>query len=123
MSSVDDESVLSAVAVRPCCCGQPECETGRRVALQLRDMESDLQLSAEIGQALLQRQDAIVHRSQQEAEEHALQRDQLLARLSQSIRENQALERKVAQLTFNLEAADQSHHALLAELESVRHQL
>ena len=123
MSSVDDESVLSAVAVRPCCCGQPECETGRRVALQLRDMESDLQLSAEIGQALLQRQDAIVHRSQQEAEEHALQRDQLLARLSQSIRENQALERKVAQLTFNLEAADQSHHALLAEVESVRHQL
>lgn len=86
-------------------------------------MESDLQLSAEIGQALLQRQDTIVHRSQQEAEEHAQQRDQLLARLSQTIKETQVLERQLSQANFNLEAADQSQHALLSELDEVRHQL
>lgn len=124
ISSFDgDVSTLSAVNIPPCCCGQPECEVSRRVLQQIHDMESDLQLSAEIGQALLQRQDAIVHRSQQEAEEHAHQRDQLLARLTQTIKETQVLQRQLSQATFNLEAADQSHHALLSELDEVRHQL
>lgn len=118
-----DLSSTSGVMIPPCCCGQPDCEVSRRVTQQIHDMESDLQLSAEIGQALLQRQDAIVHRSQQEAEEHAQQRDHLLARLSQTIKETQVLERKLAQANFNLEAADQSQHALLAELDDARQQL
>ena len=124
MGSVDgDVSSASAVTIPPCCCGQAECDVSRRITQQIHDMESDLQLSAEIGQALLQRQDTIVHRSQQEAEEHAQQRDQLLARLSQTIKETQVLERQLSQANFNLEAADQSQHALLSELDEVRHQL
>ena len=124
VGSVDgDVSSASAVTIPPCCCGQAECDVSRRITQQIHDMESDLQLSAEIGQALLQRQDTIVHRSQQEAEEHAQQRDQLLARLSQTIKETQVLERQLSQANFNLEAADQSQHALLSELDEVRHQL
>ncbi|KOS15464.1 hypothetical protein Malapachy_2614 [Malassezia pachydermatis] len=117
------EGDTSALPLRLCCCGQTECDVAQRVSQQLQDMESDLQLSAEIGQALLQRQDAIVHRAQQESEEHAQQRDQLLGRLSQSIKETQRLEHQLSQAQFNLEAADQSQHALLAELEGARQQL
>ena len=92
VGSVDgDVSSASAVTIPPCCCGQAECDVSRRITQQIHDMESDLQLSAEIGQALLQRQDTIVHRSQQEAEEHAKHRDQLLARLSQTIKDTQLL--------------------------------
>ena len=122
-SADGDVSSASAVTIPPCCCGQVECEVSRRIMQQIHDMESDLQLSAEIGQALLQRQDTIVHRSQQEAEEHAQQRDQLLARLTQTIKETQVLQRQLSQANFNLEAADQSQHALLSELDEVRHQL
>jgi len=122
-SSVDEDASVSGVMVRPCCCQQPDCEVARRVLQHMQDMEMDLQLSAEIGQALLQRQDAIVHRSQQESEDHALQRDQLLARLTQSIKETQSLQRQLSQAQFNLEAADQSHHALLSELENARQQM
>ena len=123
LSSVDEDASVSGVLVRPCCCQQPDCEVARRVMQHMQDMEMDLQLSAEIGQALLQRQDAIVHRSQQESEDHALQRDQLLARLTQSIKETQSLQRQLCQAQFNLEAADQSHHALLSELEDARQQM
>ncbi|WFD18737.1 hypothetical protein MCAP1_000948 [Malassezia caprae] len=123
LSSVDEDTSVSGVMVRPCCCQQPDCEVARRVLQHMQDMEMDLQLSAEIGQALLQRQDAIVHRSQQESEDHALQRDQLLARLTQSIKETQSLQRQLTQAQFNLEAADQSHHALLSELEDARRQM
>lgn len=123
LSSVDEDASVSGVLMRTCCCQQPDCEVARRVMQHMQDMEMDLQLSAEIGQALLQRQDAIVHRSQQESEEHALQRDQLLSRLTQSIKETQSLQRQLSQAQFNLEAADQSHHALLSELENARQQM
>ncbi|WFD22326.1 hypothetical protein MEQU1_000996 [Malassezia equina] len=123
LSSVDEDASVSGVIVRPCCCQQPDCEVARRVMQHMQDMEMDLQLSAEIGQALLQRQDAIVHRSQQESEDHAQQRDQLLARLTQSIKETQSIQRQLSQAQFNLEAADQSHHALLSELEDARQQM
>lgn len=118
----DDTSVSSGLRVQ-CCCGQLQCDATRRFGQQIRDLESDLQLSAEIGQALLKRQDALVYKTQQETEEHVQQRDQLLARLTQSIKDNQMLERQLSQTKFNLEAADQSHHALLTELSDVRQQL
>lgn len=115
--SRDDESAL-----RLCCCERADCDAARRVARHVADMESDLQLSAEIGQALLRRQDAIVFQSQQASEEHAQQRDVLLARLSSVIKENKALERQLEQANFNLESADHSHRALLSELDEARRQ-
>ncbi|WFD36646.1 hypothetical protein MCUN1_003533 [Malassezia cuniculi] len=122
IASSEDARSLDDEPPRFCCCGKSDCEVSRKAARHFADMESDLQLSAEIGQALLRRQDAILFHSQQVAEEHAQQRDALLARLTSVIKENQALERQLAQANFNLESADHSHRALLSELdESRRH--
>lgn len=121
-SSDDARSRDDDAPRRLCCCDKPECDVARRTARQWMDMESDLQLSAEIGQALLRRQDTILYHSQQEADEHTQQRDLLLARLSGVIKENQALERQLAQANFNLESADHSHRALLSELDEARRQ-
>ncbi|WFD38756.1 uncharacterized protein MJAP1_001720 [Malassezia japonica] len=123
LSNVDDDASVTSSHRIACCCGQAACDSSKRFMQQMRELESDLQLSAEIGQALLRRQDTIVNKAQQESDDHAQQRDQILARLTQSIKENQALERQLTQSNFNLEAADQSHHALLTELEEVRQQV
>lgn len=120
------ESLRSAAASDAwlrCCCASSECEAMQRVAQHVHELDMDLQLSAEIGQALLQRQDALVQRAQQEAEEHAQQRDQLLARLTQSIKETQTLQHQLTQAQLHLDAADLSQHALLSELEDARQQI
>lgn len=123
LSNAEDDASITSASRTLCCCGQIHCESSKRFKQQIGELESDLRLSAEIGQALLKRQDAIVNKAQQEADEHAQQRDQILSRLTQSIKENQSMERQLSQSTFNLEAADRSHHALLTELAEVRQQL
>ena len=105
---------------RWCCCGRETCEVAQRNAQRLANLEMDLHLSAEIGQALLQRQDALVQRAQQDTEEHEAQRNQLIDRLAESVRENQALEWKLGQAHLDLESSDHAHRALLAELEEAR---
>ncbi|EPQ27299.1 uncharacterized protein PFL1_05222 [Pseudozyma flocculosa PF-1] len=106
-----------------CCCGRDDCPSAIRARQEWRDLEADLRLSAEIGQALLKRHDAMHARSQKQAQEYIQQRDGLMSRLTKSYKETSGLERQLAQANLNLEAADSSNRTLLHELDEVRGQL
>ncbi|CDU22391.1 uncharacterized protein SPSC_01021 [Sporisorium scitamineum] len=106
-----------------CCCGKDDCSRALRARQEWRDLEADLRLSAEIGQALLRRHDAMQAKLQKQAEEYMQQRDGLMTRLTKSYKETSALERELAQSNLNLEAGDSSNRALLHELDDARSQL
>ncbi|KAN0062829.1 hypothetical protein ACQY0O_004649 [Thecaphora frezii] len=106
-----------------CCCSRDDCPSAIRARQEWRDLEADLRLSAEIGQALLKRHDAMYARSQKQAQEYIQQRDGLMSRLTRSYKETSVLERQLAQANLNLEAADSSNRNLLHELDEVRGQL
>ena len=106
-----------------CCCSREDCERALRARTEWRDLEADLRLSAEIGQALLRRHDAMQAKLQKQAEEYMQQRDGLMSRLTRSYKETSGLERQLAQANLNLEAADSSNRTLLHELDEVRGQL
>ncbi|CAO1633174.1 unnamed protein product [Sympodiomycopsis kandeliae] len=103
-----------------CCCGRDDCEKARRATLEWTDMEQDLRLAAEIGQALLRRNDALTAEATTKENRYAAQRDSLMKRLTKSIRESSQLEKELSQCSLNLEAADSSNRALLAELDQTR---
>ncbi|TKY88267.1 hypothetical protein EX895_002977 [Sporisorium graminicola] len=114
----------SAETVRcTCCCSKDDCPRALRARQEWRDLEADLRLSAEIGQALLRRHDAMQAKLQKQAEEYMQQRDGLMTRLTKSYKETSALERELAQSNLNLEAGDSSNRALLHELDDARSQL
>lgn len=106
-----------------CCCNKEDCPRALRARQEWRDLEADLRLSAEIGQALLRRHDAMQAKLQKQAEEYMQQRDGLMTRLTKSYKETSALERELAQSNLNLEAGDSSNRALLHELDDTRNQL
>lgn len=80
-------------------------------------------LLTEIGQALLRRNDALTEAAANTDKKHSTQRDSLMKRLTKVIKETDELEKRLAQTTLNLEAADGSNRALLAELEECRREL
>ncbi|PWN52908.1 hypothetical protein IE53DRAFT_311194 [Violaceomyces palustris] len=123
--SVDDVSLFAGNndGKTICCCSKEDCQRAMRASQEWRDMEADLRLSAEIGQALLRRHDDIQLQSTKQAEEFVQQRDGLMSRLTRSYKETSALERQLAQANLNLEAADSSNRTLLHELDEVRAQL
>lgn len=119
-----DQRSESAETVRcTCCCNTDDCPRALRARQEWRDLEADLRLSAEIGQALLRRHDAMQAKLQKQAEEYLQQRDGLMSRLTKSYKETSALERELAQSNLNLEAGDTSNRALLHELDDTRNQL
>ena len=87
------------------------------------DAEHLCSLPSEIGQALLRRNDAFTAEASAKEAQHASQRDSLMKRLTNSIKESSALEKELAQCGLNLEAADSSNRALLAELDTARRDL
>jgi hypothetical protein len=104
-----------------CCCGRGEdCDSMRRATREWADMESDLRLAAEIGQALLRRNDSLTASLSSAKITHEQQRDALMARLTGSIKESAQLERELKQCGLNLEAADAGNRALLHELDELR---
>ncbi|KAK0545948.1 hypothetical protein OC861_004944 [Tilletia horrida] len=120
-SSLDDEPQSRQRPSRcTCCCNKTDCERAIRAMSEWAALEEDLRLAAEIGQSLLHKHDAAVAALSKTQEEHVTQRDSLMSRLTQSIRESSNLQRQLAQSTLNLEAADASTRALLAELDQAR---
>ncbi|CEH12369.1 hypothetical protein CBOM_00358 [Ceraceosorus bombacis] len=105
-----------------CCCeiGDGGCDRGRRAAVEWADMESDLRLAAEIGQALLRDKDALSSSIASLKAAHSQQMEKVMSRMSNSIRESAKLERELKQCNLNLEASDSGNRALLAELDDVR---
>ncbi|KAJ1021571.1 hypothetical protein NDA16_003709 [Ustilago loliicola] len=121
--SLDQRSEAGETARCTCCCSKDDCPRALRARQEWRDLEADLRLSAEIGQALLRRHDAMQAKLQKQAEEYMQQRDGLMSRLTKSYKETSALERELAQTNLNLEAGDSSNRALLHELDDARNQL
>ncbi|CBQ70029.1 conserved hypothetical protein (N-terminal fragment), partial [Sporisorium reilianum SRZ2] len=121
--SLDQRSEAAETVRCTCCCSKDDCPRALRARQEWRDLEADLRLSAEIGQALLRRHDAMQAKLQKQAEEYMQQRDGLMTRLTKSYKETSALERELAQSNLNLEAADSSNRALLHELDDARSQL
>lgn len=121
--SLDQRSETGETVRCTCCCGKDDCPRALRARQEWRDLEADLRLSAEIGQALLRRHDAMQAKLQKQAEEYMQQRDGLMTRLTKSYKETSALERELAQSNLNLEAGDSSNRALLHELDDARNQL
>ncbi|SNX86559.1 uncharacterized protein MEPE_05268 [Melanopsichium pennsylvanicum] len=121
--SLDQHSEVGETIRCTCCCNKEECARALRARQEWRNLEADLRLSAEIGQALLRRHDAMQAKLQKQAEEYMQQRDGLMSRLAKSYKETSALERELAQSNLNLEAGDSSNRALLHELDDARIQL
>lgn len=106
-----------------CCCARDDCEQARLARVEWSDMEQDLKLAAEIGQALLRRNDALTSEATAKEAKFTTQRDALMKRLTRSIKESSQLQKDLAQCTLNLEAADSSNRALLTELDQSRRDL
>ncbi|KAJ1020970.1 hypothetical protein NDA18_005816 [Ustilago nuda] len=121
--SLDQRSEAGQITRCTCCCSKDDCHRALRARQEWRDLEADLRLSAEIGQALLRRHDAMQAKLQKQAEEYMQQRDGLMSRLTKSYKETSTLERELAQSNLNLEAGDSSNRALLHELDDARNQL
>ncbi|KAK0561998.1 hypothetical protein OC844_002917 [Tilletia horrida] len=114
-------STRAPISVRcTCCCNKSDCERANRAMNEWAALEEDLRLAAEIGQSLLHKHDAAVAALSKAQDEHVQQRDSLMSRLTQSIRESAGLQRQLAQTTLNLEAADASNRTLLSELDEAR---
>lgn len=121
--SLGERSEIGETIRCTCCCGKEDCPRALRARQEWRDLEADLRLSAEIGQALLRRHDAMQAKLQKQAEEYMQQRDGLMSRLAKSYKETSAVERQLAQSNLNLEAGDSSNRTLLHELDEARNRL
>ncbi|GAA5871260.1 hypothetical protein JCM8547_007236 [Rhodosporidiobolus lusitaniae] len=81
-----------------------------------QDLEADLRLAAELGQALLRDKTQLQQRL--DAAEKGQQK--LLDRLTSSVKENAQLQRRLEETVGSLEQADASNRALLVSLEEDR---
>ncbi|KZT06528.1 uncharacterized protein LAESUDRAFT_181974 [Laetiporus sulphureus 93-53] len=110
-----------------CCCGKEDCETSIAWAQWKAQMESKLVLSAEVGQALLERHEAYVRRHEaadrstttrfgepRSAEEH------VDARVAELVKENAVLEKRLTQALVNSEAVESSQRNALEQLQEAR---
>ncbi|BGP18912.1 hypothetical protein JCM10213v2_006992 [Rhodosporidiobolus nylandii] len=88
-------------------------QTGGAVS---QDLEADLRLAAELGQALLREKTALQHRL--DSADKAQQK--LFDRLGASVKENERLQRRLEETVGSLEQADASNRALLVSLEEDR---
>lgn len=108
-----------------CCCGRGtrRCRRARKANREWSQVESDLHLAAQIGQALLRRSDALQSELATKDEEHGSRLNSLMKKLTSSIREASQLEKRLEQSDLNLEAADASSRALVRELDDTRKEL
>ncbi|PBK67066.1 hypothetical protein ARMSODRAFT_959740 [Armillaria solidipes] len=104
-----------------CCCGRDDCENANAWFSMKSKLESRLILSAEVGQALLQRHEAYVRR-QGESETFDLDddREEWESKLRALAREKDALEKRLTQALVNSEVTELSNKTLLQELQEAK---
>ncbi|KAF7335245.1 hypothetical protein MSAN_02335000 [Mycena sanguinolenta] len=113
-----------------CCCGQDDCENLQAWLATKARLESRLTLSAEVGQALLQRHEAYVRRHEgQRRELDAVSKDreesdstaaEVQDRLDELTKENKALEKRLTQALVNNEVTEVSSKTILSELAEAK---
>ncbi|PCH40784.1 hypothetical protein WOLCODRAFT_136990 [Wolfiporia cocos MD-104 SS10] len=113
--------------VSVCCCGKDDCETTRAWSAWKAKMESRLILSAEVGQALLERHEAFVRRH--EAADHAplpaqleaiTDEEHVDARIADLVKQNAVLEKRLTQALVNNEVAEASNKHVLEQLQEAQ---
>ncbi|KAI0320214.1 hypothetical protein OF83DRAFT_1169499 [Amylostereum chailletii] len=117
------------------CSGRDDCDYTKAWLAVKSKLESRLVLSAEVGQALLQRHEAYVRRTQRDRDhrhqpsvdelEELLKDDprtrmELETRVAELVRENAMLEKRFNQALLNSEVSEASNKTLVAELQDVR---
>ncbi|KAI0040645.1 hypothetical protein FA95DRAFT_1527426 [Auriscalpium vulgare] len=118
-----------------CCCSSEDCAYTKAWVAVKSKLESRLVLSAEVGQALLQRHEAYVRRVQatergsrisvdvpdEEGNNDDIRsRSELEDRVSELVKENAVFEKRFNQALLNNEVAESSNKALTHELQEVR---
>ncbi|KAJ4479042.1 hypothetical protein J3R30DRAFT_3702071 [Lentinula aciculospora] len=105
-----------------CCCQREECDNFKAWQAIKSKLENRLILSAEIGQALLQRHEAYVRRHENCSlnEGHSCNGEDGDIRLSELIKEKHALEKRLTQALVNNEVTEVSSKTLLQELQEAR---
>ncbi|CAE6466926.1 unnamed protein product [Rhizoctonia solani] len=105
-----------------CCCGNRDCEVSRAWA----DAERKLIVSAEVGQALLERHEAFERRhealvKQNDSQtEHITTLNSQVSTLQDQLATHTRVQKQLAQAQLNLEAADAANRALTTELQDAR---
>ncbi|KAJ7639341.1 hypothetical protein FB45DRAFT_1001241 [Roridomyces roridus] len=125
VSRVPSPEPLSALC---CCCGLDDCENLQAWLAVKARLESRLTLSAEVGQALLQRHEAYVRRHEatchlpraaRSLEEETESNEAALAakqdQLDELTKENKPLEKRLTQALVNNEVTEVSHKTILQE--------
>ncbi|KAF7971720.1 hypothetical protein HWV62_20087 [Athelia sp. TMB] len=102
-----------------CCCGRDDCEHTRNWQAFKTKLEGRLILSAEVGQALLQksRSQDTVHEANAPEDGNASIRESRIHELEQA---NAALEKRLAQALLANEVSDSTHKTALRDLEEAQ---
>ncbi|KAH9927287.1 uncharacterized protein B0H18DRAFT_907544 [Fomitopsis serialis] len=111
-----------------CCCGKEDCQTSKSWLAWKAKMESRLVLSAEVGQALLERHEAFLRRRESSASvapsaqltETISGEEQVDARVADLVRQNAVLEKRLTQALVNSEVLESSNKAAVQELQEAR---
>ncbi|KAJ7181584.1 hypothetical protein C8R43DRAFT_273424 [Mycena crocata] len=113
-----------------CCCGRDDCENVQAWLGMKARLESRLTLSAEVGQALLQRHEAYVrrhesqHRARASLDDDRESEDGAAAaaqdQLDELTKENKALEKRLTQALVNNEVTEVSNKTILHELAEAK---
>ncbi|KAF9025859.1 hypothetical protein BDZ89DRAFT_1102188 [Hymenopellis radicata] len=110
-----------------CCCDRENCENMTAWLDMKSRLESRLILSAEVGQALLQRHEQYVRRQKRRQRSEALDYDDELSpqeemerRLGELGRERDALEKRLTQALVNNEVTEVSNKTILQELQETK---
>ncbi|KAK0461600.1 uncharacterized protein EV420DRAFT_1526159 [Desarmillaria tabescens] len=132
-STIDDLTVALAnfsrvpspePSLMSCCCGRDDCENANAWFSMKSKLESRLILSAEVGQALLQRHEAYVRRQgARDADERCLQgseTEEWETKLRVLAKEKDALEKRLTRALVNTEVTELSNKTLLQELQEAK---
>ncbi|KAG6919755.1 hypothetical protein DXG01_001589 [Tephrocybe rancida] len=115
-----------------CCCGKEDCENAISWSELKARLESRLILSAEVGQALLQRHEAYVRRHESQEPQATVTRepgdevyddnipDSSAAEISVLVKEKARLEKRLNQALVNNEVTEASTKTIMQELHQAR---
>ncbi|EGO02250.1 hypothetical protein SERLA73DRAFT_71392 [Serpula lacrymans var. lacrymans S7.3] len=112
-------------AILCCCCGKEDCENIKNWHAIKTKLESRLILSAEVGQALLQRHEAYSgHHTPRNKSEGSVDgrayTPPIDSRVAELNKENALLEKRLTQALLNNEVSEASNKTVLHELEEAR---
>ncbi|KAI0340880.1 hypothetical protein BDW22DRAFT_1430533 [Trametopsis cervina] len=115
-----------------CCCNKEDCEHRRAWAAYKAKLEDRLTLSAEVGQALLERHEAYVRQHEPgysladsstslgNLTEHT---QEVSTRVAELVRENAVLEKRFSQALVHNEFIEVAHQKTLAELKDAKEKI